>query len=226
MKTAAIILAGGSGKRFGESQPKQFVKLHGKTILFYSIEKFFREVDRLVVVCHGDYISVLEEEGFKNKIDFQIVRGGDTRQLSARNGLLLLENDGVDYVAIHDSSRPLFSIDLVKNLFSYVVEKKAVIPVLPVSNTVAIVKNKIIDDYLPRERLFMIQTPQVFEFRLIFDAHELAYREKKVDFTDDSQLIRFVGERVYTVAGEETNIKITTKPDLLFAEQLLSNLGI
>ncbi|MGC8764710.1 MAG: 2-C-methyl-D-erythritol 4-phosphate cytidylyltransferase [Brevinematia bacterium] len=220
MKTAAIVLAGGSGKRFGGNLPKQFVKLCGKAILSYSIEKFLNEVDFVVVVCHRDYIELLKNEIIRGKFDVMITDGGETRQLSVRNGLLSLKNAGIDYVAIHDGSRPLFSKDLMRRLFVNVLEKKAVIPALPLTSTIARVKNGNVEGYLYREELFLIQTPQVFEFGLIFDAHERAFREKKIDFTDDSQLIRFAGEKVYVIQGEEKNIKITTREDLLLAEWL------
>ncbi len=220
MKTAAIILAGGTGRRFNDTLPKQFIKLKDKFILSYSIEKFYGKVDIIVVVCHKDYISFLENE-FKNS-DFLIVEGGETRQMSVRNGLLRLKNEKINYVAIHDSARPLFSVDLIKRLFDAVEEKKAVIPAVPVSSTIARVENENITEYLPREEFFIVQTPQVFEYNLIFEAHEKAFINKKTDFTDDSQVVRFIGKTVYTISGEETNIKITTKSDFLIAEGLLS----
>lgn len=224
MRNAAIILAGGSGKRFGGSLPKQFVKLSGKELFFYSIEKFIDKVEELVVVCHKDYISILSEE-LAIFPEIKIVDGGETRQLSVRNGLLSLKDKNIDYVAIHDSSRPLFSKSLVDELFKKVAEKMAIIPAISVTSTLARAKDGIVCEYPDRDELFVIQTPQVFKFDLILEAHEAAFRKKKIDFTDDSQIINFVGKKVFLTQGEETNIKITTQTDLIYAEWLLSKLN-
>ncbi|MCX7821566.1 MAG: 2-C-methyl-D-erythritol 4-phosphate cytidylyltransferase [Brevinematales bacterium] len=216
MKKAAIILAGGIGKRFGSEIPKQFAELNKKTVIEYSIEKFCDVVDEMVVVSHIDYV-----EEIKNRYNVKVVEGGRTRQLSVKNGLDNLSGRNIDYVAIHDSARPLVSKEMVVKLFDIVIEKKAVIPVINSSSSLCRVKDGVVSGYLCREEIFFIQTPQVFEYNLIYEAHKEAYLKNIFDFTDDSQLIDFIGKKVSVITGEETNIKITTKFDLEIAENLI-----
>lgn len=216
MKSAAIILAGGSGRRFGGEKPKQFIELVGKPLIEYSIDKFVRIVDEVVIVSHPDFI-----ENLKSAYGLTVVKGGETRQLSVKNGLESLYEKNIDYVAIHDSARPLLSERLIKEMFEIVLNKKAVIPVIPTFSTMCRVEEGIIKDYIPREEIFLIQTPQLFDYSLIYNAHKKAFSEGKIDFTDDSQLLYYIGEEVFVINGEETNIKITTKFDFEFAENLI-----
>ncbi len=216
MKNAAIILAGGVGKRFGGDTPKQFIKLGNKLVIEYSIEKFYKIVDVLVIVSHPNYIGDL-----KAKYKLMVVEGGNTRQLSVKNGLESLSDKEINYVAIHDSARPFVSLGLLEKMFQIVQEKKAVIPVITSSSSVCRIKDNLIEEYIPRESISFIQTPQVFDYNLIYNAHKKAFEEGRFDFTDDSQLVNFIGEKVSVITGEETNIKITTRFDLGVAETLI-----
>ncbi len=216
MKSAAIILAGGSGKRFAGEKPKQFVSLSGKPVIEYSIDKFGSVVDEVVIVSHPDFV-----ENLKSSYRFTVVAGGETRQLSVKNGLESLYEKNIDYVAIHDSARPLVSQHLIKEMFKVVLTKKAVIPVIPSFSTMCRVEKGTIKDYIPRGEVFLIQTPQLFDYSLIYNAHKMAFSEGKIDFTDDSQLLYYMGKEIFVINGEETNIKITTKFDLELAETLI-----
>lgn len=216
MKKAAIILAGGSGKRFGGEKPKQFVSLLEKPVIEYSIGKFGSLVDEVVIVSHSDFV-----ENLKSTYGLAVVEGGETRQLSVKNGLESLYEKNIDYVVIHDSARPLVSQHLIEEMFRVVLTKKAVIPVISSFSTMCRVDKGIVKDYIPREEIFLIQTPQIFDYRLIYNAHKIAFSEGKIDFTDDSQLLYYMGKEIFIINGEETNIKITTKFDLELAENLI-----
>ncbi len=221
MRKAAIILAGGEGKRFGGEKPKQFLLLNGKKVIDYSIEKFLKLVDEVVIVCHKDYISELKDE-----YNLPVVSGGDTRQLSVKNGLTYLLDKSVDFVAIHDSARPLFDVELVVKMFNMVMEKGAVIPVSKVNSSLCEVFDGEVKGYIPRDRVYNIETPQVFKFDLIYKAHEIAFREGKVDFTDDSQLIKYMGHSVSVLENSRFNIKITTKSDLILLENYINKVKL
>jgi 2-C-methyl-D-erythritol 4-phosphate cytidylyltransferase len=225
MTKAAIILAGGKGIRTGLEIPKQFVEIDGKLLIEYSIDNFSKYVDFITIVCHRDYLDYAKNIASKYKnINISYTTGGDTRQLSVRNGLLELAGKNVKYVAIHDSARPLFSAELVSKLFDLVKTKKAVIPVISVSSTIANVVNQKVYKYIKRDECFLVQTPQVFEYELIAEAHNYFYNQKIFDFTDDSQMLFSLGWEIYTIEGSEINIKITTRNDLEFAKLILKNL--
>ncbi len=216
-------MAGGTGSRYGSKIPKQFLRLGNKTILEYSIEKFRQCVDHIIIVSHPDWIQKTKKI-IKNDPAIEVVKGGKTRQLSVLNGLRRLSEKSADIAVIHDGVRPLFSLDLLKKGIASAKKNGSAVPVIPVKDSLIISKDgRKIKNYLDRDTVYQIQTPQFFHFDLIYKAHILAHKKDRTDFTDDSSVFEMLKLKADIIAGEEHNIKITTPPDLLMAEQILKN---
>lgn len=216
---AGIILGGGLGKRFGGDMPKQFLELAGKKIIQHSIEKFADAVDIIVLVVHNDWLDFAKEH-----LDYPILFtvGGDTRQMSVYNGLILLKDFNIDVVAIHDGARPMFSIDLLKSCLKSAHQNSSGIAAIPATDTLVEVEanNKIIN-FLDRSKIYNIQTPQAYDYKMIMQAHQTALDKKQSDFTDDSNVFAWCGNTPFVVEGESGNIKITHLEDIAICEAML-----
>jgi 2-C-methyl-D-erythritol 4-phosphate cytidylyltransferase len=224
MKAAAIVAAAGTGLRMKNETRKQYLILAGKPVLGRSLNLFIEHpgFDTVIAV-----IPPGEEDAVKQLIEpycpvgqVTLTAGGDTRQESVRRGLDLVP-DWVDLVCIHDAARPLASPDLLKILLSAAEEFGAAIPVIAVSDTVKEIDNEGFVMATPsRDRLRLVQTPQVFRRELLKKAYEMALRSG-FEATDDASLVEAAGFAVKTVPGETANLKITTPLDLVMAVHLL-----
>ncbi|MBU6475378.1 MAG: bifunctional 2-C-methyl-D-erythritol 4-phosphate cytidylyltransferase/2-C-methyl-D-erythritol 2,4-cyclodiphosphate synthase [Alphaproteobacteria bacterium] len=213
-KIAALIVAGGSGARFGSDMPKQYLPLLGKSVLQWSTDAFSGLADEIVAVVNPDYPRPQGARCGGAGENIKYVAGGATRQQSVRNGLAALRATKPDIVLIHDAARPLLTQDLIKTLVAAAAQSGAATPALPVTDTVK--RNGKTES---RENLFTVQTPQAFDFTLIDGLHE-KYKDRS--FTDDAALCEADGQEVALVAGQPDNIKITHPQDLARAESLLS----
>ena len=231
-KTTAIILASGSGIRFKGDLPKQFVKLAGLPVIVHTLKAFQmnKQVTDIIIVTLSEYIEELWGLVGKNQLSKvkKIVIGGDTRQESSMIGLKSCDED-TKYVQIHDAVRPFISQRIISDLLGAVRKYKAVDTVIPSPDTIVKIdhENNIID--IPdRSFLRRGQTPQAFEFKLIKNAHDRAVKNGVVNSTDDCSLVLKLGDPVYTVSGEEENIKITHPLDIQIADKLfqLRNLKV
>ena len=233
MKAVAIIAAGGVGKRIlgdhatgGEGNlPKQFLVLGDKPILAHTIDKFERceLIDEIILIVPGDYLgycsqAIVDKYSFK-KIK-RIVCGGKERQDSVYLGLKACSNN-TDIVAIHDGVRPFISPEKISESIKLCQQKKAVILAVPLKDTIKRVEGGSVVTTLDRKKVWLVQTPQVFEYRLILDAYEKA-KEDSFSGTDDSVLAERLGHEVAVLEGEYENIKITTAEDLAIAERSLN----
>jgi len=231
MKTIAIIAAGGQGKRIegvhaAGKLPKQFLMLKNKPILAHTVDKFERcgLVDEIILVVPEGYLEycsqvIVDKYGFK-KVR-KVISGGKERQDSVWSGLKACPNN-TSIVVIHDGVRPLIPIDRISESIKICQEKKSagVVLAVPVKDTVKRVEQGNIITTLDRERLWLTQTPQTFEYKLILDAYEKA-KENNFTGTDDSALVERLGHEVTILEGDCKNIKITTAEDLAIAEKLL-----
>ncbi|MDR2921186.1 MAG: 2-C-methyl-D-erythritol 4-phosphate cytidylyltransferase [Tannerella sp.] len=220
MKYGVIIVAGGQGERMGSILPKQFIPIHGKPILMHTLELFhsWNTAATLILVLpksHQDYWKMLVRE-LNCEIPHQIVDGGETRFHSVRNGLMQLTN--CELVGVHDGVRPLVSCEVIDNCFKKAAETGAVIPVIPLTETI----RKRDGEYsysVNRAEYVNVQTPQVFRYDWLVEA----YRQNYIPgFTDDASVIENNGKTIYLVEGNTENIKITNPIDLIIAEKLLS----
>jgi len=205
-------------------QPKQFLDLLGHPVLYYTLRAFEEtpEVDRVYVV--GDCQRV---EGLVQEYGISKYAGctppGESRSLSTRNGLALLEEDPLTVVLVHDGARCLLTPDLIRRVVTTIRVSGAdgVVPALPVSDTIKVAEDGAIVETLDRARLHAAQTPQAFRFGLFRDLHA-GPEERLHAATDDASLVEAAGGRVLLVAGEKINIKLTTPEDLVFAEAILT----
>jgi 2-C-methyl-D-erythritol 4-phosphate cytidylyltransferase len=218
MKCVLIIPAAGTGSRFSSKIPKQFIKLNGKEIIIHTIEKFakLKEIDSIVIACRKDYFKKIIRLLLINGITkpAKIVVGGRERHDSVYNALLNCGCEKGDFVLIHDSVRPFVSVRLVKRLIHEAIKFKAVIPVIPLSDTIKEVKDEFIIKTVSREKLYRAQTPQAFEYSLLLRAFRKAGKTKFTG-TDEAAVVEQSKIKVKVIQGELTNIKITQKSDLI-----------
>jgi 2-C-methyl-D-erythritol 4-phosphate cytidylyltransferase len=230
MKTIAIIAAGGQGKRIEGKLPKQFLMLKDKPILAHTVDKFERceLIDEIILVVPEDYLEYCSQ-AIVDKYNFKKVRkiicGGKERQDSVFLGLKACSNN-TSIVVIHDGVRPLISPDKISESIKLCEEKKssgpigAVVLAVPVKETVKRVERGNIITTLDRDKIWLTQTPQTFEYKLILDAHQKAEEDNFMG-TDDSALVERLGYEVTVLEGDYRNIKITTAEDLMIAEKFL-----
>ena len=220
MRKFALIVAGGSGSRMNSSVPKQFILLKGVPVLMHTIN-VFRCYDpdiEVILVLPEDQIlewnSLCEKHWFK--FDGRVTTGGQTRFYSVKNGLDLIQSEGI--VFIHDGVRPLVSVQTIERCFKATEEKGNALPVIPVSESVRKIEN---GKNIPVDRagLMLVQTPQTFRTSLIKEAYKKAASS---NFTDDASVLEAFGEIINLVEGNRGNIKITFPEDLKFAESILS----
>jgi len=228
MKRIAIIPAAGIGLRMGADIPKQFLILRDMPILAITLGVFQRSapIDHIIVVAPRDEIKRCEEIAERYGISklYDIVAGGKRRQDSVRNGLYSARSiaDESDIVLIHDGVRPFIKEDLIKRLIDEARSERAIAVGIPAKDTVKMVDEKgYVLTTMERSKIWLIQTPQVFRFKDIYDAHERAYIEGWEGITDDSMLLEKMGIKVKVIEGYEENIKITTPFDLKLADAIL-----
>jgi 2-C-methyl-D-erythritol 4-phosphate cytidylyltransferase len=216
-----IIVAGGKGLRMGSDIPKQFLPIGGKPVLMRTLERF-REYDanlQIILVlpeAQQDYWKDLCEK-YNFKVTYQLANGGQTRFHSVQNGLALVPDDAEGVVGVHDGVRPFPSIEVIKNCYETARKTKAVIPVIPVVETVRHLE----DDNsvtVPRDKYRLVQTPQTFDIQLLKAANRQPYND---GFTDDASVVESYGHAITLVEGNRENIKITTPYDLKIAEVLI-----
>lgn len=225
---AAIIVAAGRGQRAGEGIPKQYRPMPDggrDTVLARSISIFAENpaITKLCVVIHKDDVSLYEESlSHCYKTDnISFVFGGDSRQESVLNGLTALADAPPHAVFIHDAARPFASTELIARCMNGLSDKDGVVPALPVTDTLKKADNGLIGETVPRDGLFRAQTPQLFLFDKLFEAHKAAPQ----GLTDDAAVAEQAGLQVQLVAGEAQNIKLTTEEDFTMNTPFLPRTG-
>lgn len=220
-KTAAIILAGGTGERFGKEGGKQLVEIGGKPILTWSVEAFdaLGDIGLIVIVCpaerQGEYLSKAVDP-FSFATPIVVAAAGSTRQESAFSGLELVPEE-FEYVVMHDGARPLISADLIAHTIATLkgnIDADGAVVAHPAIDTLKVVENGVIVGTPDRSVFWNAQTPQVFRAGIYRRAHASALSDGFVG-TDDSSLIERLGGRVLVVEGKRDNIKLTVPEDYL-----------
>jgi 2-C-methyl-D-erythritol 4-phosphate cytidylyltransferase len=223
----AIIVAGGKGKRMGQSINKQFIKIGDMEILARTLEVFQNtaEIDEIVVVCAEDEIdfcreNIVERYGY-GKVA-RLVPGGLERQNSVLNGLRSCSTD-TDIVVIHDGARPFVASDIIRESIKCADHCGACTAAVPVKDTIKVVdKDGFSIDTPDRSTLYAVQTPQTFKYDIIMEAHNRALKMNIIG-TDDTMLVENMGLKVKIISGSYLNIKLTTQEDLIFGELILKN---
>ena len=223
----AIIPAAGIGARMRSDQAKQFIDLCGKPILAVTLNHFQKcsLVDKIVVVVSEDDVDYCNREivdRYQQSKVCMVVAGGKRRQDSVRKGLESV-GDLCKWVLIHDGVRPLVTTGLIEKVIKAAKKFRAVITGLPVKETVKELDDQgMVSQSVHRSHLWLIQTPQIFQFEDINLAHQKAIQDGWEEATDDAFLIEKMGIPVKIIKGEENNIKITTPRDLDIARFLMS----
>lgn len=223
MKVQAILPAAGLGTRLKTKQPKPLILLNGKPLFVYALLAMERcpAVASVIVAAHEKHLKALEGivKKFKLKKVKRIVAGGVARFESVRKALSALDSD-TDAVVIHDAARPLVDPRLITRAIQALGKNPAVVVGVPVKPTIKRVdaKTLYVEETIPRETLWEVQTPQVFKKEILLKAHELMLESNP---TDDAVLVEKIGVKVKMVMGDYRNIKITTQEDLAIAQMLL-----
>ena len=231
MRTTAIVLAGGRGKRMNSAVPKQFLTIKDKPVLYYSLKTFEDSfIDSVILVAGEDDMEYCQKE-IVDKYGFtkvkKIVAGGKERYHSVLNGIKATGE--CDYIFIHDGARPFVTKDMLARLLETVKKYHACVAGMPVKDTIKIADEEGFIETTPkRELVWMIQTPQVFDYELIKKAYlilekdEYSLLQKGISITDDAMVVEMLlGEKVKLTEGSYQNIKITTPEDLAIAEGFL-----
>ena len=219
-----VIVAAGTGSRMNMGINKQFIKLEGKEIIYYTIEKFYKNenIDDIVVVVKEEEAEffrkeILDKYNFKN---IKLAYGGKERQDSVYNGLKSLDKN-CNIVLIHDGARPFVSNRIIDKSIEEAKENKAIVVGVPVKDTIKVIDNdKNIVDTPNRNILWAVQTPQTFDYNLLIKSYEDAFKDGFYG-TDDAMLVERIGYKVKMVEGSYNNIKITTQEDLGLGSQIL-----
>ena len=223
MKTYALIVAAGRSSRFGGAVPKQFRELCGRPLLAWTISRFeaAQSIDEIVVVVAEEHLlyasqTVVDPYGFA-KVS-KIVIGGETRQESVLKGLRALPFS-TQFVAIHDGARPMVASSDIDRVVASAVKDRAAILAAPATDTVKRVRDGFVLGTLDRDSLYLAQTPQVFQYDLILQAHQNVIQEAPA--TDDASLVESRGFKVRVVEPNSPNPKVTTPDDIQYVETLL-----
>jgi 2-C-methyl-D-erythritol 4-phosphate cytidylyltransferase len=223
MNVAALIMAAGSGERFGGSDRKQEIPVAGRPMLAWSVLALSGSPRIRSVIVVGpadvDVRGTLPADVAAKVLVF--VAGGATRQESVFNGLDRLP-EGTTHVLIQDAARPCLSAALRDRVLDALATHDAVVPVVPATDTLVHERDGNVDAILDRVHVAGVQTPQGFRADLVCRAHRAA-RARGFRSSDDGSLVLALGEPVFAVPGERTNIKVTFREDLLIAEALLKN---
>ncbi|MDW7739569.1 MAG: 2-C-methyl-D-erythritol 4-phosphate cytidylyltransferase [Bacillota bacterium] len=228
MKVAAIIAAAGEGLRMGSSTRKQYLLLEGVPVIVYSVKLFLghpavKEIIIVVPPGEKDAVKALIRTYYSSG-QYILVEGGETRQESISLGLEAVSID-IDLVAVHDAARPLATADLLNRLVEAAAEKGAVVPVISLNDTAKeIDPSGYIISTPDREKLRLVQTPQVFRREILVNAYQEASRKGHMA-TDDASLVELSGAKVLTILGEVNNLKLTSPRDLELAAILMRGLG-
>ena len=217
-----IIVAGGKGLRMGSDIPKQFLPIGGKPVLMRTLERFREYSADLQIIlvlpeAQQEYWHRLCKE-YHFDVEYTLANGGQTRFHSVQNGLAKVPDDAIGVVGVHDGVRPFPSIEVIRNCYETARQKKAVIPVIPVVETVRHLESEK-SKTVPRDEYRLVQTPQTFDIQLLKAANKQPYND---GFTDDASVVESFGYEITLVEGNRENIKITTPYDMKIAEVLIN----
>ena len=217
-----IIVAGGKGLRMGSDIPKQFLPIGGKPVLMRTLERFREYSADLQIIlvlpeAQQEYWHQLCKE-YHFDVGYTLANGGQTRFHSVQNGLAKVPDDAIGVVGVHDGVRPFPSIEVIRNCYETARQKKAVIPVISVVETVRHLESEK-SKTVPRDEYRLVQTPQTFDIQLLKAANKQPYND---GFTDDASVVESFGYEITLVEGNRENIKITTPYDLKIAEVIIN----
>lgn len=209
----------------GSAIPKQFLLLHDKPVLYYTLKAFLEAYDdlQIILVFPEDYQDIGKEiiDAYFDYARIQITFGGETRFHSVQNGLKLVEGEAIIFV--HDAVRCLVTVDLIQRCYENTRHMGSAVPVVRSKDSVRLLNEEGNDnEVIDRNKVVLVQTPQTFHSKILLPAFQIDYKEK---FTDEATVVETFGLKISLIEGEENNIKITRPVDLLIAEALLTELA-
>ncbi len=219
-RVSVIVVAAGEGRRFG--QPKQFARLKSKTVLDWALDAFeaHPDVNEVILVLNDDSKKKEYAEQYKKIV--ACAAGGKRRQDSVISGFRQIDPEKAGIVLVHDGVRPLVSQELIGRVIEGAREKGAVVPAIPLEDTIKLVNEQEVKQTLERKKIFRCQTPQGFSYSTLKEALDKAEGDGFFA-TDDATLVERTGQKVWIVQGDPGNIKITTPEDLKIAEAILED---
>ncbi|MGI4750208.1 MAG: 2-C-methyl-D-erythritol 4-phosphate cytidylyltransferase [Janthinobacterium lividum] len=221
MKYYAVIVAGGSGTRMQTEIPKQFLLLNGEPVIMHTIAAFFASAQKpeILVVLNEQHFGLWKNLCLEHNftIEHQLVAGGSTRFYSVKEALDLIEEDSV--IAIHDAVRPLISTKIIDDAYELALKNVNAVVAVPSKDSVRLQNSTGISQSLNRAEVFLVQTPQTFQSKIIKKAYEQPYHEH---FTDDASVAESSGVQINLLNGDPDNFKITFPTDLRLAEMILN----
>jgi 2-C-methyl-D-erythritol 4-phosphate cytidylyltransferase len=217
---SVIITAAGLGKRMGAQVPKQFLPIHGLPVLMHTITRFydFDNQIEIILTLPTDWVSYWDEmcTEYNFKIQHRVVSGGEKRFHSVKNAI---NHATGDLIAIHDGVRPLVTVETIKRCFESAQILKAAVPAIKPQAGLRL-KTEEGSQKVNREEFVQTQTPQVFQRGILIRAYKQDFDSS---YTDDASVVENLGVNIHVVEGNEENIKITTKKDIGFAEEVLND---
>lgn len=230
----AIILSGGIGARMGMNIPKQYVEVNNKPVIEYCLSTLFKhaEIDMGIIVAANDWVEYIQKS--VNRVDAKIPvyysSPGETRQGSIINALKKAKENGTeqtDIVLIHDAARPLLSVELITGCLKACDDADAVLPVIPVKDTMYLSRDgKHIDSLLERRTLWNGQAPEAFRFGKYYDANMNLSDDEIKSITGSTEVAYRAGLKCVLIPGDSNNFKITTPEDLSNFESIIKNESI
>ena len=223
-KVIAIVLAAGEGKRMGSGIPKQYMIIKSRPMVYHSLKTFQEsDVDEIVLVTGADEIEYCQKyivERYHFTKVTQIVAGGRERYESGYMGLQPIED--ADYVLIHDGARPMINKKIVSDSIEGAMKYGACVVGMPAKDTIKVIdENEYAKETPPRKTLWVVQTPQSFEYQLVKKAYEQLINVEDTTATDDAMVVeKYSGHRVKLIEGSYDNIKVTTPEDVRISRVL------
>lgn len=226
----ALIIAGGAGHRMGQEIPKQFINVYDKPVLIYTLEAFQNhpQIDAIEVVCLDGWHDIVW--AYARQFDITklrwVISGGETGQESIRNGVFNLEGKckGDDIVLIHDGIRPMIDQFVLTDVIVKCKQYGNAVTSTPYNEQIFVMDNEVSTvQYIPRDNLRKVATPQAYRFDLLDEKYHEAYEKKKGIYGSSytNTMMAELGVRLYFAAGSDRNIKLTTKDDLELFKALL-----
>lgn len=226
-RVTAILPAAGLGTRMGAETPKQFLSLDGVPVLLFTLRRLAAcaAISDFIIATRGEEVDTLAGSVAKEKFErpVRVVRGGDSRQDSVANALGYVDSE-TELILVHDAVRPLVTVSQIERVIAEASACGAAILGIPAMDTVKEVKRAslpndvaLITATIPRERVVLAQTPQVFRASLLIKAFAQA-RQDGVTASDEAGLVERTGHDVHVVVGSERNLKITRPGDMELAE--------
>ncbi len=224
MKYFAVIVAGGSGTRMQTEIPKQFLLLNGKPVIMHTISAFFASPQKpeLIIVLNQQHFGLWRDLCRKHNFttQHQLVAGGSTRFHSVKEALDLIEEDSI--IAIHDAVRPLISTRIIADAYELALKKGNAVVAVQSKDSVRLQNPNGTSRSLNRAEVFLVQTPQTFQSKIIKKAYKQSHSEH---FTDDASVVESTGVQINLLSGDPDNFKITFPSDLHLAEMILNEKG-